>query len=248
MLLPALSKAKERARGIKCLSNTKQLTLGWITYQNDSQDNLMDPTKAIDQGLNYMIWGNDSRATNISGLVGDTALMAPYVRAPGVYKCASDNYQSPSSAGERTRSVAMNGALGGGPSFINSSPSPGLNFFSAKKAQDLIRPGPSRIFVFLDEQADSLDDLLFMNNPGYAPGSELWRNLPAAYHDGAGSFSFADGHSEIHKWLEHGKPPRTPQTIWPITFVNYPTTTPPWGVAQPANRDYEWVEGGQPFR
>ncbi len=82
MLLPALSKAKERARGIKCLSNTKQLTLGWITYQNDSQDRLMDADKAIDKGLNTMDWGADTTSTNISGLVGDTALMAPYVRNP----------------------------------------------------------------------------------------------------------------------------------------------------------------------
>ncbi len=42
MLLPALSKAKSKAQGIKCLSNTKQLTLGWLMYQGDSNDLLMN--------------------------------------------------------------------------------------------------------------------------------------------------------------------------------------------------------------
>jgi prepilin-type processing-associated H-X9-DG protein len=28
-----------------------------------------------------------------------------------------------------------------------------------------------------------------------------WGNLPASYHNGATSLSFADGHSEVHHWL-----------------------------------------------
>src|ERR1039457_5683536 len=58
MLLPALSKAKAKAQGIKCLNNTKQLTLGWIMYQGDWQDNLLAAGAAIDQTLNFMDWGN----------------------------------------------------------------------------------------------------------------------------------------------------------------------------------------------
>jgi prepilin-type N-terminal cleavage/methylation domain-containing protein len=32
LLLPALGKAKIKAQGIMCLSNTKQLALGWLLY------------------------------------------------------------------------------------------------------------------------------------------------------------------------------------------------------------------------
>ena len=39
MLLPSLVRAKEKARGIVCLSNMKQLTLGWILYSDDYNDN-----------------------------------------------------------------------------------------------------------------------------------------------------------------------------------------------------------------
>src|SRR6267142_855174 len=38
MLLPALSKAKQKAWAINCMNCTKQLTLGWIMYANDNND------------------------------------------------------------------------------------------------------------------------------------------------------------------------------------------------------------------
>src|SRR4051812_2822650 len=40
MLLPALSKAKQRAQAIGCMSNTKQIGLAWIMYTGDNSDNL----------------------------------------------------------------------------------------------------------------------------------------------------------------------------------------------------------------
>src|SRR6266542_5606929 len=38
LLLPALAKAKTKAQGIFCLSNTKQLALAWIMYAGDYND------------------------------------------------------------------------------------------------------------------------------------------------------------------------------------------------------------------
>src|SRR5579859_5800812 len=38
MILPALSKAKQKAQGIGCLNNTKQLTLAWTMYCTDQND------------------------------------------------------------------------------------------------------------------------------------------------------------------------------------------------------------------
>ncbi|HEY6169689.1 MAG TPA: type II secretion system protein, partial [Verrucomicrobiae bacterium] len=38
MLLPALSKARTKAQGISCLSNTKQLAQAWLLYAGDFND------------------------------------------------------------------------------------------------------------------------------------------------------------------------------------------------------------------
>jgi prepilin-type N-terminal cleavage/methylation domain-containing protein len=249
LLLPALSSAKEKARGIQCLSNTKQLTLGWIIYQNDFQDNLMTIGSAIDQNLNYMDWGANSdgnggyKETETLGLTGPTALMGKYAPSANVYKCPSDIYQAPGNPGPRSRSYAMNGALTGKPTFVNAQP--GRTYFTAMTAGDLVSPGPVNVYVFLDEQADSLDDLQFMVDPGYAQGQERWRNLPASYHNKCGSFSFADGHSEIHLWeARKWGPP-----AFPVLYQNYPQSSmSPWGKLNiGVNVDYEWCEDHMPY-
>src|SRR5213082_1399917 len=41
MLLPALSKAKQKSCGIYCLNNSKQLALGWHMYSGDNNDRLV---------------------------------------------------------------------------------------------------------------------------------------------------------------------------------------------------------------
>ena len=243
MLLPALSAAKKKAQGSYCMNNTKQLTLGWIMYQGDNQENLMPIGAAIDQTLNYMDWTSSGLNTNTSGLNGPTALLASYVPSFAVYKCPSDTFQSGQNPGPRTRSVSMDGALTGKPTFNNAN---GRSYFSAVKTGDLSTPGPVNIYVFLDEHADSIDDLQFMLDPGYAPGNEHWRNLPASYHNGCGSFSFADGHSEIHKWLVRGG---LFSTVYGVHFQNYPqSSSSPWGsVNLGVNADYEWMDDRMPY-
>ena len=253
MLLPALSKAKEKARGIKCMNNTKQLTLGWIMYSSDASDVLMSSAGWINAP---MTWNPTIQDTNWAELVDPAqALMADLIKSPGVYKCPSDNIDAPN--GPRVRSISMNGALGGGsgPTAEGNFPVPpsptyyaagstGVNK-AADKMSELIHPGPASVFVMLDEQADSINDAQFMLNPGYPRTGEMWRDLPASYHNGAGSFSFADGHSEIHKWLQQGG-----QTIFPVLKINYSTSAAaPWGSTSYRHfSDYEWMESHMPYK
>lgn len=244
MMLPVLSKAKEKARGISCLSNTRQLTQGWIMFATENKDKLMGP----DWVDGDMSWANSSDNIDTAKMLSGT--MGPYVKSAGVYRCPSDIYDSVN--GPRVRSVSMNGALGGGSgpkvqgnypdgkTYYGQSPGTGK---AAERLSDLLHPGASQTYVILDEQADSINDGQFMHDPGYSPGNEHWRDLPASYHNRAGSFSFGDGHSEIHKWTERGA--LNPVTVYPVQRNN----SAPWkAVAMRASADYEWVSEHMPYQ
>jgi prepilin-type N-terminal cleavage/methylation domain-containing protein/prepilin-type processing-associated H-X9-DG protein len=70
------------------------------------------------------------------------------------------------------------------------------------KFSGILAPSPSLLWVLVDENAQGLNDAAFafqMINPA-------WLDSPGSYHNGACGFAFADGHSEIHKWLEAPEP------------------------------------------
>jgi len=241
MLLPALSKAKQKAQGTYCMNNTKQLTLAWMMYQGDNGDALMDYTAWVN---GKMDWTSNPDNTNILNLIGQNEI-ASVVKSVAMFKCPADNYQSPANPGPRVRSYSMNGILGGtGSGPDRSNVGNGKNYTkNFLKASELKTPGPSLTFVMLDEHADGIDDGAFMLNPGYAIGNEHWRNLPASYHNGAGSFSFADGHSEIHRWMVRGG---LFSTVQPVTYDNSKAAA--WqAINLGANADYEWMDDRMPY-
>lgn len=246
LLLPVLGKAKSKAQGTACLSNLKQLAIGWIAYIGDNNEKLMQNGSGRSWiGNGYLSWGPDAPNTDTALLLDPkVAAMADYVKSAGVYKCPADRFQSSANPGPRIRSVSMNGPLNSKPTFINQT---GRTYFPARKQSDLATPGPANIFVFLDEHADSIDDGVFMVNPGYPTGQHRWRNLPASYHNGAGTFAFADGHGESHKWLETGG---DNTTIYPVTMAGTPSNQP-WNAFNKSSftsRDYEWITDRMPYK
>jgi prepilin-type N-terminal cleavage/methylation domain-containing protein/prepilin-type processing-associated H-X9-DG protein len=229
MLLPALSRAKMKAQGIACMNNTKQITLGALMYTTDNGDNLIPNPGWLDCGggatQSQMDWGGGPGNINTECLLDPTrSAIAPYLKSTAVLKCPADKYQSPQNVGQRVRSISMNGALAGtggsGPTVQGAGPDGKRLYYgsgqgtkrAAQKMADLVTPGPSMVFYVLDEHADSVNDATFMFDPGYMPGTEKWRDLPASYHGGAGSLSFADGHAEIHKWLDG-------RTLEPVMYI-----------------------------
>ena len=78
------------------------------------------------------------------------------------------------------------------------------DYFYYRKSSDIVRPSPSRAWVFLDEREQSIDDGFFLVflSAKFGNKPDQWGNLPATYHNNAGGLSFADGHAEIHKWVD----------------------------------------------
>src|SRR5690349_19813161 len=102
MLLPALTKAKAKATAAQCMSNYKQLQLGWLMYAQDNSDsmarNVWQDEQAHVENENWLsgwldpITPNTTDNTNIAlFLDGKWATLGPYIRAPGVYRCAASH-------------------------------------------------------------------------------------------------------------------------------------------------------------
>ncbi len=62
MLLPALSKAKQKGLGVACLNNTRQLTIGWLMFPDENDNKLMDANSWLDKACD-MTWGNPANTS-----------------------------------------------------------------------------------------------------------------------------------------------------------------------------------------
>lgn len=210
MLLPALSKARLRAQGMACLNNNRQLALAWLLYADDHHGrlaynlggNTSRSTVAQRTNLNWVnniiTWELDSDNTNTLTIT-DASLGSYANRSVAIYRCPSDRVLSPvqRAAGweARVRSYSMNAMVGDAGELSQAGynlNNPGyVQFFSLSSI-----PQPARIFVFVDEHPDSINDGYFINKAYY----QEWVDLPASYHNGAATFAFADGHSQLRRW------------------------------------------------
>jgi prepilin-type N-terminal cleavage/methylation domain-containing protein/prepilin-type processing-associated H-X9-DG protein len=236
LLLPALAKAKVKAQGIACMNNSKQLGLAWLMYTHDSDDKVV-PNLANMAGTSGVgkTWvsgmldvNNSTDNTNTSLL--DQSLLSPYCKSVGVWKCPGDKSTSTHGGASypRVRSVSMNCWLDAGRLEV----SPGYRVI--KKVVDMTDPGPSMTWIIMDEREDSIDDCYFaVDMTGYPnqPRSIKWANYPASYHGNSAGIAFADGHSEIHKWLDPGTMPPL------IRGQRAPLNTP-----SPLNKDLIWLQ------
>ncbi len=216
MLLPALSKAKERAKAANCMSNKKQLGLAWLMYAGDYNEILpINNDQAKDYNGSHcwvggkLDWGPNTPNFNTRYLTDDSvSAMASYTaKNTAVYWCPSDNRVGPQQAGmgeHRIRSVAMNGAVGDGDAGANHQKCPTIPevTYWVVKSTGFITPGPSDSWVFMDEHPDAIDDAVLYINPLATDGNGDFTELPSSLHNNACGISYADGRAEVHKWLD----------------------------------------------
>lgn len=202
LLLPALSKAKIQAQGINCENNGRQLMLGWTMYANDNRQALVPNLRSYGQGgwvngqMNFI--GGYTDNTNVNLLVNSPSnlppLLGPYVQNASVYHCPADGSHAPKQP-FRVRSYSMNGFVGSPVGDLLDS----TGFTVYRKTSDFQQP--ANIYTFLHEHANTIDDGWYIFCANNDPTERTqWENLPTSGHSHAGSFAFADGHSEIHRW------------------------------------------------
>jgi len=246
LLLPALSKAKSKAEGIICLNNTKQLGLAWTLYADDHNGRLvynlggnsdidprgLAPKSDLNWVNNIMDWELNGDNTNSATIT--KASLGSYVNnAVSIYRCPADrvlsDIQKQGGWSARLRSYSMNAMIGdAGEVSISCTNANNPQYTQFFRVSDI--PAAASIFVFLDEHPDSINDGYFLNE-AY---DWRWNDLPASYHNGAASFSYADGHSETHRWLfASTKRPARPDGAAPLPMQDALPFSE-WG-------DFDWL-------
>jgi prepilin-type N-terminal cleavage/methylation domain-containing protein/prepilin-type processing-associated H-X9-DG protein len=241
MLLPALAAAKNRAKTTQCLNDTKQLTLAWIMYANDSNDRLVNnhSNGNKDAGVNAWVtagtklgvgsWNGSARDESSSQAMAQAwaikyGPLFAYNGNASIYHCPSDTSLDASSPPiPRDRSYSISCGMNWMDDNADGVPANG-SFF---KLGGIHNPSPVNASVFIDVSANSIDNNEF---PCYNAGSGTYEyyKLPTSRHNNGGLLSFADGHSEYWKWrsgvIAQGNAKADNSSTVPGSGWNYPTT------------------------
>ena len=225
LLLPALAKARAKATALRCVSNYRQLGIGWQMYSHDNNDSLAlniwqdeqdhVPRENWLSGWEAATTPNTTDNTNTSlFLNAQWATLGPYITAAGVYQCAASRVTVLEGGVPYPlcRTCSMSVAMG--------TPDGAFDSTSFHKMTDIRGISPSMAFVVIDERDDSVDDgeFLFYQHINEIP------NFPAAYHNGSGAMCFADGHAEMHRYVTAPFQPRqvTGQATLKEQFTDIP--------------------------
>lgn len=225
-ILPALASSRPDDQAFQCLNNMKQLQLASILYAGDNNDSLplneghaTPPSTIIGMGSSYD-WvagafgnlpggssGNPVGAETNIWLLGVNGNIVPGLPAPlagsiggftrnaGLYKCPAD--QSTYQGRHRVRSVSANCYVGTSPDESRDINEISFAYTVFRKYSDFHAMKASDCFVFVEENPLTIDDGQFLGHP-----DNTINDRPAVYHGRASSFSFADGHVQLHEWKD----------------------------------------------
>jgi prepilin-type N-terminal cleavage/methylation domain-containing protein/prepilin-type processing-associated H-X9-DG protein len=241
LLLPALSRARGKGQSVACLNNLRQLALATQLYADDFQGRLpynlgaADTKNSVRYGgfrnwaNNVLSWELDEDNTNTTWLAKGG--LGPYLTgAAKIFSCPADRAVSESqrNAGwtQRVRSYSMNAMVGNAGSFsyegFNSNNPRYTQFFKESDISD-----PARIFVFVEEHPDSINDGYFLNRLW----QREWFDLPGSWHNEGANLTFADGHAESHLWLSAATTPDSRPFAARLPFA----------VSQDGGADFDWL-------
>jgi len=209
VLLPALSKAKQRAYTIACLSNLKQLQLCLHLYGVDNTDFMPPNSFVYNMATLRAFPGNEgpSWCTNVAPFEADPkgiqgGILFQYNTSIAIYRCPADSstIETPGGAKlttSRIRSYNLSQSVNG----LSYAGQISDSVPHYKKFTEIRKPRPVGLLVFLEVHQDEIMDTQFgipVEVAWWGVGN--WWDLPANRHNQGANFSFADGHVERWKW------------------------------------------------
>ena len=199
MLLPGLSRAKSQGLSTSCMTNIKQLDLGWLSYASDNKERmppnwLSSPNAWIDG-----VFGDVSTAGGVTNLLPiKLGLLYPYCPNYETYRCPANIGGSSMESGvlrnvTMVRNYSIEGRMG-----AKNDPNTDTTYVLGaayplySKMSDILRPAPTQAINFVDESVNTIDDGYFAMQTVQTE----WQNSPTVRHLKGTVFGFADGHSE----------------------------------------------------
>jgi len=236
LLLPALSRAKDEARRVQCVSNQKQIVLTWAMYPLDNRENLVlngGENGARSEAYLWVFGGNHGDPQTLTNSLYLTepryALFAPYLRSAQLYKCPGDRSSWP--VGGRSvpelRSYSLNSYIGTPPGNVEVPLALSSTFRVYMKTAQISVDSPANRFAFMDVNPGNIC------TPGFGVDMNLLRviHYPSTMHHLLGVIAFSDSHVESHKWLD----PRTARRLpGPLQYIGH-------GDAVANNQDIRWI-------
>ncbi|HEV2394528.1 MAG TPA: prepilin-type N-terminal cleavage/methylation domain-containing protein [Verrucomicrobiae bacterium] len=214
LLLPVLSKAREKSYSAYCLGNGRQIMVAVHLYANDCND--WFPPNSIDNPRGFVMGGiKFPEATNILWLIDpQRAKLGAYIHSAGTWKCPADKTLWTDSGGysyPRMRSYDVNGAVGSQPLSVGAVDAPWMDGNNRNRAvagpwrtygrlTDITQPGPPGLWVIMHKDKFDLYSLTFRLNMTTNP--TRWLDWPGTDHGLSTMLAFADGHDELHRWLD----------------------------------------------
>jgi prepilin-type N-terminal cleavage/methylation domain-containing protein/prepilin-type processing-associated H-X9-DG protein len=203
MLLPALAKAKLKAKNTQCLNNLRQLGFAWKIYYSDYDNRFIQASRTVAaENLNAWCYGdqNDGYAPYQAGTPDSinvnciqNAVLFRYALSSKIYKCPADPRKH-ATGPNKNRSNSMNSWVS--ETRVGPAASANANYRLYRREEDINNIGADSLWVFIDESPKAINDSWFAVDMS---GTRGLLDLPAATHNGAYAVTFADGHSEVIK-------------------------------------------------
>jgi prepilin-type N-terminal cleavage/methylation domain-containing protein len=187
VLMPSLNKARDNARRIHCVSNTKQLALAWTMYKDENDDKLVSANTNSTGWVDAPNGGGNATLAEKKAAAARGKLFAYVGKSVAVYHCPSDR---------RPQTGAQ------GPAYVTFSIVGGANgeeagYTKVTRYAQLKRPASKYVFIEETDTRGYNENSWEMN-----VANKTWIDPPAMWHAARTTLGFADGHSEMHVWQD----------------------------------------------
>jgi prepilin-type N-terminal cleavage/methylation domain-containing protein/prepilin-type processing-associated H-X9-DG protein len=204
LLLPALTKAKQKATAAACLSGEKQLALAWTMYAEEQQSRMVNTHTAVnakgDKPWRYITPpvaptippGSSPEQVKLITYRGGykQGALYPYASNPDVAHCPGDLRIRLTGAGFAWCSIAGIGTLNGETAELY-------------KTTELKHPSDMIVWIEeCDSRGENIGSWIMTHGSPPAFTAAAFIDSPAVFHLNSSTFSFADGHASTRRWLD----------------------------------------------